>query len=98
MIQFGVYQVRNDGKVYKRGKLVKPWIHKGRRSKYLRVSLTLNGKRIGYRVHRLVAQLYIPNPMNKPEVDHIDGNTFNNHVDNLRWVTSQENKLNRRSK
>jgi len=45
-------------------------------------------------VSRLVAEAFIPNPENKPEVDHIDTNPFNDRADNLRWVTHQENCMN----
>ena len=45
-------------------------------------------------IHRLVAQAFIPNPDNKEQVDHIDGNKSNNHLDNLRWTTRSENLRN----
>ena len=61
--------------------------------RYFRVSLR-NKERIRYSLHRLVAMTFIPNPNNLPQVDHIDGNRYNNHVSNLRWVTAMENSHN----
>lgn len=61
---------------------------------YYRVSLKIDGKVYIRNVHRLVAQAFIDNPQNKPEVNHIDGNGLNNNVSNLEWVTSKENHIN----
>jgi hypothetical protein len=58
---------------------------------YLVVNIRTNNKRSPCYIHRLVAQAFIDNPENKPEVNHKDGNKHNNHVDNLEWVTNQEN-------
>ena len=59
---------------------------------YKFVTLSLeNKKQKRMRVHRLVAETFIPNPENKPYVNHIDGNRQNNNVDNLEWVTPSEN-------
>ena len=57
----------------------------------LTVSLSKNGKVEKRQVSRLVAAAFIPNPENKPCVDHIDGDKSNNRADNLRWVTTKEN-------
>ena len=63
---------------------------------YKRVSLWYNKKANDHRIHRLVAQAFIPNPDNKPEINHIDNNGNNNHVSNLEWVTKSENMLHSR--
>jgi len=55
---------------------------------------TVKYKNKYYKVHRLVAELFIPNPENKPEVDHINRNRNDNRVQNLRWATRSENMKN----
>ena len=81
------YEITRDGQVINK--------HTGRPVKgqpngkgYLRVCIS--GK-LQF-IHRLVAQRYIPNPENKPQVNHIDGNKCNNSVENLEWVTNKENR------
>lgn len=56
------------------------------------IQITLSGK-VDKLAHRLVAEAFIPNPLNKPQVNHIDGNRTNNAASNLEWVTAQENIL-----
>lgn len=60
-------------------------------SKYLVVSYTENGQQHHAYVHRLIAEAFIPNPLNKKEVNHKDGNKSNNAVSNLEWVSRVEN-------
>lgn len=61
---------------------------------YSYVNLYMNGKTYPKRVHRLVAEAFIPNPENKPCIDHINTIRNDNNVENLRWVTYKENALN----
>lgn len=58
---------------------------------YIRATLGLEGQRKKYMVHRLVAEAFLANPKNKPFINHIDGGTGNNNIENLEWVTAQEN-------
>lgn len=98
----GLYQVSNLGNVKRikngsgtqPGRILKPRINRG----YYRVNLSKNSHTTDKRIHRLVAQAFIPNPENKPEIDHIDGNVQNNNIDNLRWVTPKENMQNENTK
>lgn len=87
----GLYQVSNLGRVRSirngKEKILKPFDNHG----YLRVQLYKDGVRKKETVHRLVAKTFIPNPENKPYVDHINTIREDNKVENLRWVTHEEN-------
>ena len=61
---------------------------------YLLINFHKNKKQNTFKVHRLVAQTFIPNPENKPHIDHINGIRDDNRVENLRWVTIKENNNN----
>lgn len=58
---------------------------------YYQVSVTFGGKETCVSAHRLIAMAFIPNPLNKPFVNHKDGDKKNNSIDNLEWVTNLEN-------
>lgn len=88
----GRYDISRDGKVYSlnygRRTELKQSEHKG----YRRVALSHENKRQIYPVHVLVARAFLENPLNKPFVNHRDGNKRNNHALNLEWCTRQENQ------
>jgi hypothetical protein len=88
------YLIYDDGRVYsKKNKIfLKPGVN-GRGYKYC--SLWKKGEKPkSLRIHRLVAEHYIPNPENKEQVDHINRNKQDNRIENLRWVTQSENQQN----
>ena len=60
---------------------------------YYKVDLYSNGKRTSVRVHRLVAEAFIPNPNELPQINHIDGNKENNNINNLEWVNNSQNMI-----
>lgn len=97
----GLYQVSDLGNIKslprnsnvkgnnrKTEKLLKPDVGK---HGYKRVSLTKDAKTVRFFIHRLVAEAFIPNPNDKPHINHIDNNPSNNCVNNLEWVTPKEN-------
>lgn len=97
----GIYQVSNLGKVRsltrkvwnytKPGRILKPHF---KNNGYLQISLS-DGENVSKHIyiHRLVAQAFIPNPNNLPQINHKDFNKQNNVVNNLEWVTTSENQL-----
>lgn len=68
-------------------RLIKAFIVKG----YLHVGLTNASGRKSVKLHRVIAQTFIPNPEHKPCVNHKDGNKLNNSIENLEWCTAIEN-------
>ena len=85
----GEYAITRDGRVwsYKSNKFLKHGLVKG----YHRVCLCKEGKCKNFRVHRLVAQTFIPNPEGLPEVNHKDEDKSNNNVNNLEWCSYEYN-------
>lgn len=86
----GLYAITSCGKVwsYRRKKFLKPGVNK---NGYLYVNLWKDGQGKMYKVHRLVAEAYLPNPENLPQVNHKDENKSNNCLQNLEWCDNKYN-------
>ena len=91
----GLYKVSNLGKILNlnyrntgKSKLMTP---SANTDGYFKVNLRKNGENKTCYVHRLIAQTFIPNPENKPEINHIDEDKTNNRVDNLEWKWHKDN-------
>lgn len=86
----GLYAATSCGRIwsYKKQRFLKPF---GDGHGYLKVDLFKDGIKKHCRVHRLIALTYLPNPENKPCINHIDENKTNNALPNLEWCTHEEN-------
>lgn len=90
LIEFPLYSISSCGRLRndKTGKILKGGLDK---YGYPQTVLCVKGKHFTRKIHKLVAMSFIPNPNNKPQINHIDGNKENNNVENLEWATAQEN-------
>lgn len=84
----GLYEVSDQGRVRRNGKILKPQTE---RWGYLHVFLSKNGIQKWGKVHRLVASAFLPNPQNLPQVNHKDEDKTNNAVSNLEWCDGKYN-------
>lgn len=87
----GLYAITPEGEVwsYKNKRFLKPG--DDGRGGYLQVLLCKDGQEKWHRIHRLLAEAYLPNPENLPEVDHIDNNKKHNYLNNLQWISHKDN-------
>jgi hypothetical protein len=86
----GLYAVTTLGRVwsYRSNRWIKPWPDT---AGYPRISLCYKGHEANPTLHRLVATTFIPNPENKPQINHINGIKEDSSIKNLEWVTGREN-------
>ncbi len=92
----GLYEVTYSGFVYSIAK--QHYLTPKKRGEYLAVQLSdTNKKRKFHSIHRLVAEAFVPNPDNKPQVNHLDEDKKNNRAHNLDWVTAHENQVHSKS-
>ena len=84
------YEISEDGTIRNRqnGKIKRQYIGS---TGYYMVSFSYGNKSNPHRVHRLLALCFIPNPSKLPHINHIDGNKTNNDLENLQWVTHEDN-------
>jgi hypothetical protein len=88
----GLYSITKTGLVLShRKKIILKCIKQ--KTGYLSVTLYKGGKGKTFSIHRLVAETFIDNPKNKPQVNHLDRDRHNNNVENLEWCTSKENSI-----
>ena len=94
----GLYQVSNLGRVKSLSRIdslgrkyKEKMLRQSNSRGYLHICLSKDNNRKGYQTHRLVAQAFVSNPKNKPQVNHIDEDKTNNQANNLNWMTSKEN-------
>jgi len=89
----GLYVVTDTGQLYsnRTNKWLSPSTDKYGYTYYV---ISINGERKTIKAHRMVAQCFIPNPENKPTVDHINGDRRDNRIENLRWATWKEQQDN----
>ena len=81
------FKISNLGRLKRKDRILKATNDRG----YLKIKLSVNGKRYLRYIHRLVAEAFIPNPNNYKEVNHKDSNPENNRVDNLEWCDRRYN-------
>jgi hypothetical protein len=87
-----LYSAEEDGRIYSH--ISNKYLSLNSNRRYIHVDLVKDKKYYTKDVHRLIALTFLPNPENKPKIDHIDRNKHNNAVSNLKWATSAENSAN----